>query len=151
MDAVVLRGKRRLVAWVGLVLLLIAATRLAVVLIAVNWREELPYQILSDAIAVAAVLHIAFYGGRVDKWLGVLLFAVWGLASLWVGVRLGEALLFSVRGGVIFLLAVGAAGVVVQALALLTAAVCLGFAGALTGSHSINRYFAYRQGRQARR
>ena len=149
MDAVVMRGRRWLIGWVVLLLLVIAATRLAVVFMAANGREELPSQLLADAIAVAVVLYIAFSGHREVKWLGVSLFAVWGLVSLGAAVRLGGAVTFSLRGEMILLLAVGVWGVVVQALALLTAVVCLGFAGVLAGSRSINRYFAYRRSQHA--
>jgi hypothetical protein len=79
------------------------------------------------------------------KWLGVGLFAVWGLASLMTAIRLGGAITFNLRGEMVVLLAVGVWGVVVQALAMLTGVVCLGFAGALVVSPSINRYFAYRR------
>ena len=148
MDAVVLRGRRWVTGWVVLLLLLIAATRVAVVVIAVNGPEELPAQLLADAIAAAAVLYVAFGRDRVARWLGVLLFAAWGLASLWVAVRLGAAVTVSIRGGMTFLFAAGTAGVVVQALAVLTGVACLGFAVGLAGSHSVHRYLAYRCGQR---
>ena len=56
---------------------------------------------------------------------------------------------FTLRGEIMVLLGEGVWGVVVQALTLLTAVVCLGFAGILVGSQSINRYLAYRRGRPA--
>ena len=149
MDAVTLRGRRWLIAWVTLLVLLIVVTRLAVVLIAVNGREELPSQLLSDAVAVAVVLHVAFSGYRVAKWLGVLLFAMWGLVSIGAAVSLGGAVTFRLRGEIFVLLAVGVGGVVVQALAVLTGGACLGFAGVLVGSHSINRYLAHRRAQSA--
>ena len=142
MDAVILRGRRWLIAWVVLVLLLLAATRVAVVFIAVNGRDDLPSQLLADAITVAVVLFVAFSGLREAKWLGVLLFAMWGLASAWVAVRLGGAPTVSLRSGVHLLIADGVWGSVVQGLALLTAAGCLGFSVTLVRSRSINRYFA---------
>lgn len=149
MDAVVSRGRRRVIAWVVLLLLLIAATRLAVVFIAVNGTDDVSAQLLADLIAVIVVLSVAFSRYREVKWLGALLFAVWGVASLGAAVRLGGAVTFSLRGEVVLLLAAGVRGVVVQALALLTAGACLGFAGVLVGSHSVDRYFAHLRSQRA--
>jgi len=131
------------------VLLLLAATRLAVLFLAVNGQDDVPSQVLADAVAAAVVLYVAFGGDRVAKWVGVLLFAVWGLASLAVAIRLGASITFSLRGEVVLLLAVGGWGVAVQALAVLTGGACVGFAGVLAGSRSVNRYSTHRRGPRA--
>lgn len=148
MDPIVERGRRWLIAWVVLLLALIAATRLAIVFIAANGRDELPTQLMADAIAVAAVLYIVS-GSRGAKWLGVLLFVAWGLFSIWIALRLGGAMTLNLRGEVIILVADGVWGVVVQTLSVLMGVVCLGFAGVLIGSRSVNQYLAYRRSRRA--
>lgn len=146
MDPIVSRGRRLLIVWVGLVLAAVVANRLAVVLIAINGRDDLPAQLLSDAIAGAVVLYVAFGGDRVARWLGVLLFAAWGVTSVVAAVGLGGAATMNLRGEVVVLLAVGGWGVVVQAIAVLTGVVVLGFAAVLVGSPSLKRYFAARRG-----
>lgn len=144
MEPAVLRGRRWLFGWAALLLVLIVATRLAVVFLAINGKDGLPAQLVADAIAVA-VLFIALSGDRVSKWLGALLYAVWGFASLYVAATLGAAITFTPRGEVAFLIGGGGWHAVVQALAIFTGVVCVGFAAALAASPSINLYLASRR------
>ena len=138
MEPTVLRGRRWLVAGVAVLLVLIVATRLATVFLAVNGGDDLPEQIIADVIAAAVVLGVAFSGDRYVRWIGVILFATWGLFSLYITARTGDLVFFTLRG-IRFLLSQSP---LVPVLGGLNGVACLGFAVLLVASPSVKRYLA---------
>jgi len=151
MEAIVLRGRRWLVAGVTLLLLLIATTRLAVVFLTVNGREYMPSLLVADALVVAVLLYAAFGRDRLSRWLGVLLFACLGLIALYSAAILGAVTSYiviltpTIRVEVVYSLA----GVSTKLLGLANGATWLGFAVLLAVSPAVRRYLASRRGQRA--